>query len=173
MILDNLSDLLQRGLEYAWDCEHLLLKHLPVMSEAASDLRLKQIFDLHLVETKAHVYHLEQIFTRLDRSPAGEKHEPIRIIVDESEKMINHLDPSPLRDAALIFSANQIEHHEIGLYQSLSAFARALRMDPVGNLIDEILTDEKAAELALTRLAEGSINTAASGVSNPPPFAFI
>jgi ferritin-like metal-binding protein YciE len=173
MILDNLSDLLQRGLEYAWDCEHLLLKHLPIMSEAASDSRLKNILDLHVVATKGHVYRLEQIFTRLDRSPAGEKHEPIRILVDESERMIHHLDRSPLMDAVLIFSANQIEHYEIGLYQSLAAFARTLDLDAVGVLIDEIVADEKSAELALSRLADGSINRAASGVSNPPPFALI
>jgi ferritin-like metal-binding protein YciE len=173
MILDNLSDLLQRGLEYAWDCEHLLVKHLPNMSEAASDSRLKTIFDLHVAETKGHVYRLEQIFTRLDRSPAGEKHEPIRILVDESERMIHHLDRSPLMDAALIFSANQIEHYEIGLYQSLAAFARTLGLNAVGTLLDEILSDEKSAELALTSLADSSINQAASGVSNPPPFALI
>ena len=34
MLLDNLSDLFQRGLEYAWDCEHLLVKELPKMVEA-------------------------------------------------------------------------------------------------------------------------------------------
>src|SRR4051794_35990215 len=121
MLLDSLSDLFQRGLEYAWDSEHLLLKHLPEMSAAASAASLKQIFDLHLVETKSHVYRLEQIFTRLERAPAGEKNEPIRIVIEESERMIRHLDPSALRDAALIFSANQIEHCEIGLYQSLSS----------------------------------------------------
>ena len=103
MLLDNLSDLFQRGLEYAWDCEHMLLKHLPKMVEAASMQELKQAVDLHLVETKGHIYRLEQIFTRLDRSPAAEKNEPIRIIVEECEKMIGHLDRSALLDAALVF----------------------------------------------------------------------
>ena|SRR5437868_7108832 len=173
MLLDNLSDLFQRGLEYAWDCEHLLLKHLPDMSEAASSAKLKQIFDLHTVETKGHVYRLEQIFTRLERAPAGEKHEPIRIIIDESQRMIRHLDRSPLLDAALIFSANQIEHYEIGLYQSLSSFARTLGLAPVADLIQEILNDEKAADQALTRLAETSVYKAAGSVHNPPPFALI
>jgi ferritin-like metal-binding protein YciE len=173
MLLDNLSDLFQRGLEYAWDCEHLLLKHLPEMSGAATAQALKQIFDLHTVETKSHVYRLEQIFTRLDRAPAAEKNEPIRIIVEESERMMNHLDRSALLDAALIFSANQIEHYEIGLYQSLISLARTLGLSAVADLIDEILNDEKSADLALTRLAETSVNKAASGVHNAPPFALI
>ena len=39
--------------------------------------------------------------------------------MDECEKMIGHLDRSPLLDAALIFSGNQIEQYEISLYDSL------------------------------------------------------
>ena len=111
MLLDGFSDLFQRGLEYAWDCEHLLLKQLPKMVEAATNHELRQALDLHLVETKGHIYRLEQVFTRLGRSPAAEKSEPIRIVVEECDKMIGHLDRSALLDAALIFCANQIENY--------------------------------------------------------------
>src|ERR1039458_5330671 len=109
MLLDNLSDLFQRGLEYAWDCEHVLLKQLPKMVEAADLQELKQALDLHLVETKGHLYRLEQIFVRLDRSPAAEKNEPIRIIAEECDKMIGQIDRSALLDAPLVFHSNQID----------------------------------------------------------------
>jgi ferritin-like metal-binding protein YciE len=173
MLLDNLSDLFQRGLEYAWDCEHLLLKQLPKMVAAASAQELKQALDLHLVETKGHVYRLEQIFTRLDRSPAAEKSEPIRIIVEECDKMIGRIEHSALLDAALVFCGHQIEQYEIGLYGSICGFARTLGLDEVVGLIDQILTEEVVAAQQLTRLAEGSINRAAGGVHNTPPFALI
>jgi ferritin-like metal-binding protein YciE len=173
MLLDNLSDLFQRGLEYAWDSEHLLLKQLPKMVEAATSQELKQALDLHLVETKGHIYRLEQIFTRLERSPAAEKSEPIRVIVDECDKMIGHIDHSALLDAALIFFGQQMEQYEIGLYASLCGFARTLSLGEVAGLIDEILGEETYTAHQLTRLAEGSINRAASDVHNTPPFALI
>jgi ferritin-like metal-binding protein YciE len=173
MLLDNLSDLFQRGLEYAWDCEHLLLKHLPKMVEAASLQELKQALDLHLVETKGHVYHLEQIFTRLDRSPAAEKNEPIRVIVDECERMIGHLDRSALLDAALVFQGGQIEQYEVALYESLCGFATTLKLDQVSSLLEQILGEEKAAAQQLTKLAASSINSAAVAIHNAPPFALI
>jgi ferritin-like metal-binding protein YciE len=173
MLLDNLSDLFQRGLEYAWDCEHLLLKELPKMAEAATSHDLKQCLDTHLVETKDHVYRLEQIFARLDRAAAGEKSEPVHIIAHECEKMMSHIDRSSLMDAVLIFSANQIEHYEISLYGSLWAFARTLELEDVAAILDEILAEEKAADLTLTRIAEHSVNPAAKGVHNAPPFALI
>src|ERR1700691_4892433 len=158
MLLDNLSDLFQRGLEYAWDCEHLLLKQFPKMVEAATMPELKQALDVQLIETKTHIYHLERIFTRLDRSPAAEKNEPIRIIVDECDKVIGHLDRSALLDAALVFYGNQTEQYAIGLYESLCGFARTLGLDEVASVIDEILGQEKYAAHELTRLAQSSIN---------------
>lgn len=173
MLLDNLSDLLQRGLEYAWDCEHLLAKQLPKMIELTTSPELKQALDVHSVQTKTHIYRLKQVFTRLERAPAGERSEPARIILAECNKMTAHIDPSPLLDAVLIFSANQIAHYEIGLYGSLAAFARTLDLGEVSNLLDETLAEEKSADQSLTRIAERRVNKAASGFHNPPPFALI
>jgi ferritin-like metal-binding protein YciE len=173
MLLDNLSDLFQRGLEYAWDCENLLVKQLPKMVEAATSQDLKHALDMHLVETKAQVYRLEQVFTRLNRSPAGEQSEPVHIIARECEKMMSHIGRSPLLDAVLIFSGNQIEHYEISLYGSLSAFARTLELDAVAALLDETLAEEKAADVTLTRIADQAVNPAAKGIHNTPPFALI
>jgi ferritin-like metal-binding protein YciE len=173
MLLDNLSDLFQRGLEYAWDCEHVLLKHIPGVVEAASSQELKHTLDLHLVESKSHIYRLEQIFTRLDRSPAAEKSEPARIIVEECERMMSHIGRSALLDAAVIFSFDQIEHYEISLYGSLSAMARTLGLEEAAGMLDEILSEEEAVSQALTRIAENSVNPAAKGVHNTPPFALI
>lgn len=145
------------------------------MVEAATAHELRQVLvlDLHLGETKRHIYRLEQVFTRLGRSPAAEKHEPIRIIVEECDKMIGHIDRSALLDAALVFCANQVENYEIGLYGSLCGFARTLGLIEVASLIDEVLGEEKNADHQLTQLAESSINRAASSIHNTPPFALI
>ena len=173
MLLDNFSDLFQRGLEYAWDAEHVLLKHLPRMIEATTSEDLKQALDFHRVETQSHIYRLEQIFARLDRSPAAEKHEPVRVITGECDRMIGHLDRSPLLDAALIFCGNQIERAEIGLYESLASFAQTLGLNEVGGLLAEILGQEREMAHQLMRLAESSVNHDASKVESVRPFALI
>jgi ferritin-like metal-binding protein YciE len=173
MLLDNFSDLFQRGLEYAWDCEHVLQRHLPRMAAAASSQELKQALDLHLIETKGHIYRLEKAFTRLDRSPAAEKHEPVRIIVREAEKMISHLDRSPLLDASLVFCINQMEQSEIGIYESLIGFAVTLGFEEIAGILDEILGQEHAVAHQLMRHAQSSVNRAAASVENARPFALI
>jgi ferritin-like metal-binding protein YciE len=173
MLLDNLSDLFQRGLEYAWDCEHVLLKELPRMVEAATLHDLQQTFDLHLVETKGHIFRLEQIFTRLERSPAAEKNEPIRVIAAECQKIIGHIDRSALLDAALVFCGSQIEQYEIGLYEALSGLARAIGRPEIAEFLDQILAEEKTAAHQLKDLAESSVNRSARDIHNEPPFALI
>jgi ferritin-like metal-binding protein YciE len=173
MLLDNLSDLFQRGLEDAWDCEHLLLRQLPRILDAASSPELKESLHGLLAGTKSHIATLEQIFKRLDRSPAAEKHEPIRVLLEECERMIGHLERSPLLDAALVFVMNQIEYCEVGLYRSLSGFAQTLGASGVSQLLDQALEECKNAVNELTSLAEGSLNRAAAGIHNAPPFALI
>lgn len=173
MLLDNLSDLFQRGLEYAWDCEHLLAKDLPRMVEAASSTDLKRALDFQLAETKSHIYRLEQIFTRLERAPAGEKSEAVRIILRDCEKMMAHIEPSPLLDAVVIFSGNQVAHYGIGLYGSLVALARTLELEEIANLLEQTLAEERTSGQSLTRVADRSVNVAAKSVHNPPPFALI
>lgn len=171
MLLDNFSDLFQRGLEYAWDCENLLLKQIPKMLEAASSSELVRLLDACLVKTKKHIAQLERIFAELDRSPAAEKGEPIRIIMEECERMIGHLEKSPLLDAALVFVMNQVEHYEIGLYGSLAGFARTPGSEMAARL-EEMLGAERAVVDRLAEL-ESSVNRAAAGVHNAPPFALI
>jgi ferritin-like metal-binding protein YciE len=173
MLLDNLSDLFQRGLEYAWDCEHLLLRQLPGIMDTAGNTELKESLGDLLAGTKAHITTLEQIFRRLDRSPAAEKHEPIRILLEECERMIGHLERSPLLDAALAFVMNQVQYYEVGLYRSLSGFAQTLGVPGVAQLLDQALEECKEAVNELTSLAEGSLNAAAAGIHNAPPFALI
>ena len=87
--------------------------------------------------------------------------------------MIGHIEHSALLDAALVFCGHQIEQYEIGLYASLCGFARALGFAEVATLIDEILGEETKTANQLTKLAEDSINRAASGIHNAPPFALI
>ena len=59
-----------------------------------------------------------------------------------STEFADNIDESPLRDAALIVNSNIVEHYEIALYGSLSAFARTLGLQEAGSLLEETLREE-------------------------------
>ena len=66
-------------------------------------------------------------------------------------------------DAAIIGSAQAVEHYEIARYGTLIAWAQELGHANVINLLKANLKEEKAANLKLNALAEGTVNRRATG----------
>jgi ferritin-like metal-binding protein YciE len=55
----------------------------------------------------------------------------------------------------------------------MASLARALGLEEMSILLEETLVEEKSADQSLTRIAERSVNVAAKGVHQAPPFALI
>ena len=168
MLAENLSDLFQRNLEFAYDCEHHLVKQLPKMAEAATSVDLKRELEAHLQETKIHVVRLEQIFSLLSRAAAEETNHAVRSLTSEGEKMIKHIDRSALLDTALIITATQVEHAEIALYGSMHQLANVLGFNEAADLLGKTLEEETVANKKLTEVALAGVNRQAIGIQNTP-----
>jgi ferritin-like metal-binding protein YciE len=84
-------------------------------------------------------------------------------LVQEAESIIDDTeDGSSTRDVALIIAAQKVEHYEIAAYGGLATLAKTLGNEEVGNILGEILEEEKEADEILTQLAENSINMEAA-----------
>jgi ferritin-like metal-binding protein YciE len=70
-------------------------------------------------------------------------------------------DPQVL-DAAIIAAAQAVEHYEITRYGSLIAWAKRLGRNDIGNLLEQNLDEEKAADKKLTAIAESKVNVKAA-----------
>jgi ferritin-like metal-binding protein YciE len=173
MLAENLSDIFQRGLEFAYDCEHQLIKGLPRAIEAAGAGDLKAALTRQLAESKEQQLRLEKVFAGLHRAPAEESNQSIHSIIGEAEKMIKHIDASPLRDATLILNGNLIHHHKIALYGSLSALARVLGLPDAAPLLDQTLTEEHAGDRRLTQISTAVNQQALAFQQKPHGFAII
>ena len=138
------------------------------MSGAATSADLKEAFDKHLGETKIHLSRLDTVFASLNRGSVAETMHSIRSITSEGEKLSKHIDASPLRDAALIVVGNQVEHNEIALYGSLCSLARTLGFEQAFGLLEQTLSEEKAADQKLTAIAESHVNRDAVDFQNRP-----
>jgi ferritin-like metal-binding protein YciE len=166
MLPENLSDLFQRGLELAYGCERHIVKELPHMVDSISSATLRKVFEDHLEETKTHLERLEKVFSTLERVAVDETDHTAESITREAEKMIKHIDRSPLLDAAIIMSGNQLEHHEIALYGSLHSLARLLGKTEAASLLEQTLNEEKTTDQAMTQIAESLVNSEAIGFEN-------
>jgi ferritin-like metal-binding protein YciE len=163
MKVKTMQDLFEHLLRKAYDCEKKLVKKgLPSMVDAASAPELKTALQQHLQETQMQVARLEQVFSIVGKSPDTEKAKVLDQMTDEAEDVISDIDPSPLRDAALIVSGNQVEHFEIAIYGSLVSFARQLGFTEAATLLEGTLNEEKAADAKLTQIAEQFVNVRAT-----------
>jgi ferritin-like metal-binding protein YciE len=154
LLIDELRDLL--------DAEKQLTRALPKMARAASSTSLKRAFEKHFRETEGHVARLEQALTALDASVRGKPCAGMKGLISEGQEMMSELNGEPVRDAALIVSAQKVEHYEIAAYGSCKAFAELLGEQRVASLVAATLAEEKATDEALTALATGQVNANAS-----------
>jgi ferritin-like metal-binding protein YciE len=160
--MEDLRDLLVEELQDVYDAEHRITKALPKMRKAAGSEELKQSFDLHLQETEGQIERLERIFDLLDEPAKRKKCEGILGLLEEGEEKMEEDAHQAVLDAALIASAQKVEHYEIASYGTLRTYAQLLGNDQVAGLLEETLQEEKATDEKLTALAEAGINEAAA-----------
>ncbi len=158
----TLHDLYVSEVRDGLSAEKQLLKALPKMAKAASDMALKKAFKDHLVQTQTHVDRIEELFADLDMKPRAEKCDGMEGLLKEGEKALEDYKAGPVRDAALIAAAQRAEHYEIAAYGTLFAFARELGRKGAATLIQRTLDEERASDQLLTKIAESGVNGAAA-----------
>lgn len=162
MSADNLREALVEEIKDLYNAEKQLLKALPKMAKGAESDELREAFESHLEETEGQVTRLERVFELLDEKPRGKHCAGMAGIVEEgSEKLQEDMEGAVL-DACLIASGQKVEHYEIGAYGTAIAWAEALGLTEVAQVLNESLEEEKAADEKLSALAESGINQAAT-----------
>jgi ferritin-like metal-binding protein YciE len=162
MKLESLEDLYVDELKDLYSAENQLLKALPKMAKAASAPNLTKAFESHLKQTRDHVARLEKIFKKLGGSPKGKKCKAMEGLLAEGKDLMAEDANEAVRDAALIGSAQRVEHYEMAGYGCVRTYARLLGHNDAANLLQKTLDEEGAADKALTKLAETTINSGAN-----------
>ncbi len=163
MKINTLRELFEIELYYANDCEQKLVKKgLPAMIDGTNSPDLRKGLEHHLEETRGHVRRLEQVFAEAGLTPDTKSNDVLDKMMSAAKDSGSHIEPSPLRDAALIINGNAVEHYEIALYGSLVALAKELRLEGAVRLLEQTLSEEKTADAKLTELAETTINPRAA-----------
>jgi len=158
MKLNSLHDLYIAELKDLYDAEHRIIKALPKMAEAANSPELRSAFQEHLEQTRIQAQRLEEIFQKLNESAKGEKCKGVAGIIDEGEDMMDKDAPPAVGDAALIGSAQRVEHYEIAAYGTVRTYARRLGFEDQAQLLQQTLEEESDTDKKLTSLAESYIN---------------
>ncbi len=161
--ITNLRDAFLDEIRDIYHAEKQLLKALPKLAKAASDVELRSALENHLAETENQVSRLEQVFELVGEKPETRTCAGMAGIIEEGSDVLGE-DSSPVLDAMIIASAQRAEHYEIAAYGTVAAWAEGLGYTDAAELLRETLDEEKTADETLTGLAESGINSAAGGV---------
>jgi ferritin-like metal-binding protein YciE len=160
--LKSLEDLFQHGLQDIYYAEQQIVKTLPDLIAQTSTGELKQGLKEHLKQSQNHVARLEVVFATLGEKPKGVRCKGIDGILSEGSELIGNSDGRSVIDAAIIASAQAVEHYEITRYGDLIAWAREMGRDDLLKPLRANLREEKAADRKLTEVAETKINKKAT-----------
>jgi ferritin-like metal-binding protein YciE len=159
---NNLREALVDEIKDLYNAEKQLTKALPKMAKAATNGELREAFETHLEETQGQITRLERVFELLDEKPRGKHCAGMAGIIEEGNEKLEEDMEDAVMDACIIKSAQSAEHYEIGSYGTAIAWAEALELTEVAQILEETLSEEKATDEKLSALAESGINEAAT-----------
>jgi ferritin-like metal-binding protein YciE len=161
--IKSMDDLFLHTLQDVYYAESQIVKALPKMIDKSTNRELTAGLRNHLRETEGQVKRLQQVFERLGQDPKGVDCPAIDGLIREADEVAGEVDDKKVLDAAIIGSAQAVEHYEISRYGTLIAWAKELGHNNVVSLLNANLKEEKAADKKLNALAEGGVNKRASG----------
>ena len=156
--IKTMEDLFLHTLRDVYYAENQIVKSLPTMIDKATNRELASGLRDHLHETQNQVSRLDQIFQKLGQEPRGTDCPAMDGLIKEADEVAGEVEDKQVLDAAIIGSAQAIEHYEISRYGTLIAWAEELGHDNVVRLLNATLKEEKAADKKLNTLAEARIN---------------
>jgi ferritin-like metal-binding protein YciE len=158
----TLDDLFVHMLQDIYYAEQQITKALPKMIGKVTSPELKQAFESHLTETKNQITRLERVFQMHGQPAKAVTCPAIDGIIQEANEILGDAKDADVLDAAAAAAAQAVEHYEIARYGTLIAWARELGRDDCASVLEQTLSEEKAADLKLTEVAEARLNRLAA-----------
>jgi ferritin-like metal-binding protein YciE len=151
--IKTMDDLLLHGLQDIYYAEQQITKALPKMIDLASNRDLTQGLKTHLDETNKQIERLDQVFKKLGKQPSGTDCPAIDGLIKEANEIAGEIEDKSVLDAAIVASAQAVEHYEISRYGTLIAWAEELGHDDIVRFLTTNLNEEKATNTKLNTIA--------------------
>lgn len=160
MSANSLQELYVEQLQDLFDAEQQIIKALPKMIEAAQSEELRDALTEHLEVTRKQADRVEKICEELDEEAKGEKCKGMEGVLKEGSDLVKDISNKQVRDAAIIASAQRVEHYEMAGYGTARTYATLLGFDEAASALEQTLEEEKEADETLSGLAEQLNNEA-------------
>lgn len=138
--------------------EDALCEHLPKMAAHSTNPKLREAISNHWEETirqRATLVKLAQQHSLIEEEALNE---PLLMMIDETEEMVEALKDFSVRDAYIVAAAQTVEHYEIAHYNTLLAWSETEYPDD-NDKFSLILAEEEKVSSLLQSMATDSLIT--------------
>jgi ferritin-like metal-binding protein YciE len=158
MEISTFKDLYLAELQELVSAEREFIASVQRMAPMASHQRLKNALVRHCEEAEVQRQNVESILLRHNADPAAHTDQAMQAMARESDKMMNILQGSDVRDAGLVASVQKLLHYRIAAYGTAAALAGQLDFRDDQDMLHQSLEREKKADKLLTQLAKSEVN---------------
>ena len=130
--IKTMEDLFLHGLKDIYYAENQIAKSLPKLIEKATNRDLTKGLKDHLAETKNQIARLDQVFQKLDQPPKAVQCPAIDGLIAEADELAGEVADKEVLDAAIVGSAQAVEHYEIARGQEAIGGRPSQRRQPQG-----------------------------------------
>jgi ferritin-like metal-binding protein YciE len=155
----NLPNLLQYQLKRIFNAESQLVQALPNFEKTASNIELKELFSLHLTETKMHQDRMLGIAHDLNIYLKGGTCRMMEKLISETAEFCQTNANQDTKDAGLIAYTQRIEQCEIESYEDAIRYAQALEYDHLAQNLRRNQAEESNAFEILNNLSKETLST--------------
>jgi len=154
--MSQLKELLIEELQDLLHAENQLVAALPKMAAAAKAPRLREGFEKHLDQTKAHVERLKRAFELLGSEAEPRTCRGMAGLIEEGEERIEESKTKDdiSADLSLVAAAQRVEHYEIAAYGIARTLAMEIDEHDVARLISHTLGEEERTDYLLTEISK-------------------
>ncbi len=163
--MNSINDLMINGLTYVLDFENKVSAQASKMAEASTNPEVKQVFQQSASKGQEYAQRVQQVFEKLGQPVQTNENKIAQAMIGEVQEMISNTDASPVRDAALIVAANQMQLYRIAVYGSLEHFAQLLGKSDAARPLTQNLEDSKGGDAKLTKIGEENVNKQAAATA--------
>jgi ferritin-like metal-binding protein YciE len=162
--LANLQDAFVDQLKGLYDAEIKIEKALGNCIANATSNSLKNELKKYSDSTEIKIEKIETMFDELDLKAAKRDNVIMDKMLEDLDHMLQFTSIGQVRDALIISCIQSINHFKISGFGTGHAIAVELDKYTIATLLQEILTMEKLADKALTKIAINEVNIKAAEV---------
>lgn len=149
----TLNDVFQNQLNVLYGAEKDIQPKLTKMAGAARSAELRSELETQASESAARVGRLDDVFKAIGAHPDSKACKCYGGLMDNCSEAASEKTNEDIRDVVLIAAAQGVQVNEIAGYENAHAWAKALKLDKAGELLEKTLSEEKASNKRLRHLA--------------------